>query len=232
MSTLVTFDVDGTLSVFGGYSAYHPISFQQAFSERYRPIPLPEKFLEKPFDGKTDYWIAREMTKKLNPDYTEEELHETIDLIIVRYNEISKESPTLVPYAHELLSKLSEMENVTIAIGSGNIPEVGWRKLELLGLLKYFPTRLCGMGRFDTRLECLLDAKKNAEEKLNKKFTRCIHIGDTLNDITSAEAAGFIPILTHTGRQIPQEELDKHNATVVKNFQEGFDTILKIVSGN
>ena len=65
MNYFISFDIDGTLLKFGGASRNHPLAFSKAFEELLTPIGLPEAFLGKPVDGKTDFWLVKELIRKV-----------------------------------------------------------------------------------------------------------------------------------------------------------------------
>ncbi|EAY17381.1 hypothetical protein TVAG_319760 [Trichomonas vaginalis G3] len=201
-----------------------------AFEQLYQKIDFPERFIGKSTDGKTDSWISKEILHKIKQNYTKTDLEEINNLIITKYLNKSNEIPNLVPGVHDLFKQILKMKDVSIGIASGNFPTIGWKKLEITNLLQYFPNLISGMGYFDTRIECLLDAKKNAQKQSSKQFKRFVHIGDTINDVESAKAVNFTPILVKTGRAIPESIISTLHCTVVENFEEGIDKILQTIA--
>ena len=227
MKFFISFDIDGTLIKFGGASKNHPIAFSQAFSEILEPIGLPEQFLGKNVDGKTDFWLTKEIVRKI----TQNEDISLVQKIKQRISDIYEEfdqPPNLVPGAERLLSKLSSMENVTLGISSGNFESIGWRKLQITNLLPYFPNRICGMGDFDTRIEALNDSREHAVQATGSDFDCYIHVGDTYNDVESARKAGYFPIAVNSGRV--KIESDGKPMLIVDDYDKGYDDIISLVS--
>lgn len=222
---LVTFDIDGTLIAFGGSSRNHPESFSKAFSSHYGKIGYPEAFLGYKIDGKTDFQVTKEMLQKLEVDSSYESIKSMQEEIERNYFSYTNDPPNVLPGVEKLLNSLCNCENVVIGIASGNFPEIGWKKLEITNLLKYFPDKICGMGDFPTRIDALNDARERAEIMLKQKFDICFHVGDTLTDASSAHSAGFYPIVVNTGRH-KYTEFD-FDALVIDNFLIGFEKIME-----
>ena len=225
MSFFISFDIDGTLLKFGGASKNHPLAFAQAFKEILCPIGLPEKFLGRSVDGKTDFWITKELVKKITNKEDLPLTHKLQKRITEIYMEYTQ-PPNLVLGTQKLLEKLSSMDNVTLGISSGNFIDIGWRKLEITNLLQFFPKRICGMGDFDTRIEALNDSRKNVF-KSGLKCDHWIHIGDTLNDVHSARKAGYFPIAINSGRR--RITPDNQPMLIIDDYEQGFDQIMKIL---
>ena len=120
------------------------------------------------------------------------------------------------------------MDNVTLGISSGNFEKIGWKKLEITNLLKYFPNKICGMGDFDTRVEALLDSKEHAIQATGGPFDCYIHVGDTYNDVESARKAGYFPIAVNSGRA--KIEQDGAPLLIINDYEQGFNDIISLVT--
>lgn len=103
-----------------------------------------------------------------------------------------------------------------LGIVSGNIGQIGWRKLELAGLREYFR-----VGAFSedghTRAELARIARDRAiASGYVQPEARVALIGDHWNDINAAKSNGFLAIAVATGLT-PREALVEHNPDILLN---------------
>jgi phosphoglycolate phosphatase-like HAD superfamily hydrolase len=116
---------------------------------------------------------------------------------------------SVCPGVTELLRELKNREAV-LGLVTGNLSQIGWKKMELAGLRKYF-----SFGAFaedaSTRTELAkVAAKQAAEADLAEPDSRISLVGDHPNDIDAAKANGFQAIGVATGLST-LEELEATN---------------------
>jgi phosphoglycolate phosphatase-like HAD superfamily hydrolase len=123
------------------------------------------------------------------------------------------------PGVEPLLARLTR-RNVLLALVTGNLTRIGWRKLERAGLAGYFrfgafgemaPTR-AGLAK--------LAIRQARREKLIGRDAPISLIGDATSDILAAQANGIRSISVRTGIT-PVEDLVKlHPDILLKNLRE------------
>jgi hypothetical protein len=64
-----------------------------------------------------------------------------------------------------MLEILKKERHVVCGIASGNFAGIGWRKLELAGIAKFFGERIGGFGGNEVRRDALVAARRMAEER-------------------------------------------------------------------
>jgi phosphoglycolate phosphatase-like HAD superfamily hydrolase len=109
--------------------------------------------------------------------------------------------PAVLPGIVEILEILVSKPNVTIGLASGNYPAIAWLKLEVAGLVKYFPDRIGGLGECKDRKDAIETAVARAEKVAGRAFDVKVHVGDTPSDVDAAIRAGVIPFAVKTGRR-------------------------------
>jgi phosphoglycolate phosphatase-like HAD superfamily hydrolase len=218
---LLLFDIDGTLIRWkrGRSTEITRRLTQEVFKKH-----LPDGALTS-FAGKTDLLIFKEIADFLSiPD---EELQQKLPELQQQLAELCKEyiSPEhidLMPGVPELLKKLSENENIELALVTGNIRECAFLKLSSYGLDKYFSHGAFGCDHIERRRLPLI-AIRRANEKHGEdifKNNNSIIIGDSPRDIDCAHANG-IPVVCVATAESTVEELEKLNAEIVlKDFSD------------
>ena len=197
----VSFDIDGTVVLFNNQVKIHHKCFQQAISEQCRPIKEPMEEMGRCVYGWMDRNIIYETLKYIGYDTSDESVQKIIDRSVELFEQNLTAVPEVPPGIKNILKELSENENVTIALASGNLEGIAWKKLKNAGIDIYFKDRIGGFGDVcKTRTEALLLARKKAEEKRGYKFDVIIHVGDMPTDVDSAHEAGAIAVAVRTGR--------------------------------
>jgi phosphoglycolate phosphatase-like HAD superfamily hydrolase len=119
----------------------------------------------------------------------------------------------------EFLEQLREHEAV-LGLVTGNLSEIGWKKVELAGLRDYF-----SVGAFSedghTRAELARIAAERARTYC-EEIQRCLItlIGDHANDIEAAKANGFRSVAVATGVS-SADELEKFSPDIlVRDLRE------------
>jgi phosphoglycolate phosphatase-like HAD superfamily hydrolase len=143
------------------------------------------------------------------------------------YIQTCNETPPSLPGIIDTLEALSKVPNVTLAVASGNLPGIAWRKLHLAGLDGYFPERFAGLGTLADRKDAILTAKSQAETAKGITFDAIIHIGDTPADAKAAIEAGVTAFCVRTGAyplsQYPQP------CYIFDSILEGHDQLWKLL---
>ena len=232
---LVTFDIDSTLLKTFPNSP-HSRSLRFAMKELFGIDVCPSQYLNVSFCGCSDEWIVREIIKKATasekpPKATRDEFvriaGDHFEQILDAEKEIS-----VLPGIFELLRKLRSYNNVVTGLCSGNIPKIGWCKIEKAKLGEFFPEKIAGLGGFEDRADILRSAIRDAEEKTGKKFEFCnvFHVGDAPQDVIAANDVGVNAIAVKTGYF--GDDSFKKPCVIVENCESGFDTIIKTILGN
>ncbi len=131
---------------------------------------------------------------------------------------------------------LIELKNRKIPIGvlSGNVETIGWRKIELAGVRKYFDFGAFGDSAFK-RVDLIKIARKKTEKILNKTVPHktLVIVGDTPRDIQCGKEGGIATIGVATGL-FSEAELKKEGADlIVPSFEkeENRKRVIDFLSG-
>lgn len=132
--------------------------------------------------------------------------------------------PFVLPGARELIEQLSN-RGAALALVTGNLSGIGWRKVELAGLKHFFH---CGAFSDDgvTRAQLAHLATARARQQLHAAFNcRVCLIGDHRNDIEAAKANGIRSIAVASG-PMPASELRSHAPEIFINSLADLDVNL------
>lgn len=109
--------------------------------------------------------------------------------------------------AREFVIEVSQ-RGAVLGLVTGNLSQIGWKKVELAGLRSYFSVGgFAEDGRTRARL-ARIAASRAKKQALVTKNCRITLIGDHWNDIEAAKANGFQSVAVATGL-MPIEELRK-----------------------
>jgi phosphoglycolate phosphatase len=202
LSDLVLFDIDGTLVRRAG--PHH----RQALVSAVRQITGVETTTEEiPVHGMLDPDILTWMMRTANLD--DARIQAAMPSIIEAAQDIYETSvPDLrdktCPGVEPLLDCLRE-RGTTLALVTGNLTRIGWRKLERAGLRQYFqfgafgemaPTR-GGLARL-----AIEQARRTGLVADNSRISL---IGDAVQDVAAAHENGIRAIAVRTGITPPEE---------------------------
>ena len=224
---LVSFDIDGTLML-----KTRSIGKKEAMKAVFQIDKNPNEIIGHSLTGYTDMEIAREIVEKLRNDHSEEEkqklMNQYINFVGDYFYEHYDEAPMkILDGTVQILQDLSKLDNVHIAICTGNAKKIGETKLEKTNIKGYFDSDLLGIGTHLKRSDILLDLKNKCQQKYGE-LIRCIHIGDSILDVDNAIEAGFIPIYVNTGAQ--KSKNLQQPSFFVENLVAGHDEIISIVT--
>ncbi len=229
MKYLVLFDIDGTILNFR-----HGIA-KDLFSGMLKELfgcEVPDSAIPK-FHGMTDLQIIKCITENIGHDY--QEVLKTIPdiwkrmLCMFEAHSIP-ENVTLLPGINSIIKALSENNEITLGLITGNFIENAYLKLSIAGLDGFFPTGAFGSDSEDRNLlPPIAIERTNNHYKVNIFNTKnTIIIGDTYRDIECARKNNMKVIAVATGG-FSVEELEMHNPDkTVFDFSD-VDSSLKII---
>uniref|UniRef100_A0A7S0QZI5 Phosphoglycolate phosphatase n=1 Tax=Pyramimonas obovata TaxID=1411642 RepID=A0A7S0QZI5_9CHLO len=212
-TTLITFDVDGTLihSVGEDANKFHKLAFSHAFKTVHG---IDASIDEIPHHGSTDKLVAADTLR--HRGVPEEDITTKMDEYIstmIEYARQNREQAStgiqILPGVIDLLKVLHDRDDMLIALVTGNLEPIGWIKMEELGLLPYFSSpNFGGFGTDHTDRGELV--KIAAERARSHGWTgdNHWHVGDTPKDILAAEYGGAKALGVCTG-VFGKEELEK-----------------------
>lgn len=191
---LALFDIDGTL--LRGAGPHH----RQALENGIRA----ELKLDATMSGiDTPGTLDRDLIRLMLGQSQAEADDNVVDRIALRCQQLYLENCAnnlrhcVLPGVTGLLERLQEAE-VVVGVVTGNLEQIGWKKLELAGLRNYF-----ALGAFSqdgsTRAALAAKAAERARELTGTEFRDIALIGDHRNDVIAAKTNGFRSIAVATG---------------------------------
>jgi phosphoglycolate phosphatase len=195
MTTVILFDIDGTLVLTGGAGAR---AMTRAFADLFA---IPEAFRDIPMSGRTDSWILADAASAHGVPATD--LPRFRDVYLAHLvAEIAKPGPrkAVMPGVRALLDCLAERDDVYLALLTGNYEEAARVKLEYFDLWRYFRCGAFGDGAPD-RNGLLPKAIARIRDCGGPSIrpSEAVLIGDTPLDVACAAACGARCIAVATG---------------------------------
>lgn len=216
---LLLFDIDGTLLNANGVGRR---AIHAALAELTGCEITSEGIA---FSGKTDPQILREVLtlSAVDPVWLDGRFPECLDIFERSAGELM-ESATVdaLPGVRPLVEELADSEDVQLALLTGNLRTMAYRKVGAIGLAHYFPFGAFGCDAED-RNQLPAVAASRAREHVGREFagTDVVVIGDTPRDIDCARAFGATAIAVATGR-FSGEELEAHRPDVLlESLEDG-----------
>jgi len=188
------FDIDGTL--LNSRDGIHYNAFHNAVRQFFG---VSSKIDRVPLHGKTDLGIIRAVLRQ--EGVSDAEIDDKLPLMTaamceeVERNAIGMQ-PELCPSVAELVQRLDAAGKL-LAIASGNLEKIAWKKLEASGLRRYF-----AFGSFSDRREQRADIIRWGVAEAHRRLSAAAVVyvvGDTPSDIQAAHAAGVPVIAVATG---------------------------------
>ncbi len=206
MSTVLLFDIDGTLVSSSGVGR---IAIERAFELRYgRKDVLPASF-----GGMTDKAITRDALRALGLRFdSEADLNREVDATLAAYlcaleQELQGSSRVRIHEGIERALAMAECRaDVALGLGTGNVLEGARLKLGCVGLFHRFAFGGFGDDSVD-RAEILFAGAQRGAARLGQPLDRCrvVVIGDTPRDIAAAHAIGADALAVATGGHTVEE---------------------------
>lgn len=217
MSTLLLFDIDGTLIDSGGAgSRALAIAFENVFS-------IKDAFRHISMAGKTDVQIIKEALNLYDLSCEDG----VVPLLVQSYiNHLGREminsEKHIKPGVFDILGKVDETEGYWAGLLTGNIEEGARIKLDSFGLSDYF---MCGaFGSDDENRNKLLPValkKFNGSTGLDMSYSDCIVIGDTPRDVECSKPYGAKAVAVATGPYSYESLLRTDADLVLESLEDG-----------
>ncbi|HXP47316.1 MAG TPA: HAD family hydrolase [Terriglobales bacterium] len=198
------FDIDGTL--LNSRDGVHYNAFHNAVR---RFFGVSSKIDRVPLHGNTDLGIIRAVLRR--EGVSDAEIDDKLPLMTaamceeVERNAIGMQ-PELCPSVAELVQRLDAAGKL-LALASGNLEKIAWKKLEASGLRRYF-----AFGSFSDRREQRADIIRWGVAEAHRRLSAAAVVyvvGDTPSDIQAAHAAG-VPVIAVATGIFSLEELKSH----------------------
>ncbi len=196
-TSLVLFDIDGTL--MRGAGQHH----KQALIDGIRRVTGLETHLDGvPTSGMLDRDLIAAMLRASG--YSERRIRASLGQMMAESQSCYVAncqidlSPFVCAGVREFVAAVSE-RGAALGLVTGNLSQIGWRKVELAGLREYFKVgAFAEDGRTRGRL-AQIAARRAVKAGLVKKGCRITLIGDHANDVLAAKANGFQSVAVATG---------------------------------
>lgn len=220
MKKLLLFDIDGTL-ITGGKDNL----FAQALKKTHNLDAVPG------FDhrGMTDYTILGAFLEELG--WSKKEAADAMPGLLKGLDSVHSEvfnmhDYSVLPGVKELLIRLCDL-GCTLGLITGNLETRARRKLEALGLWKYFSVGGFGSDPHQVRADLVKVAIRRAgfEESLKDVFV----LGDTVKDIEAAHEAGVkSSVGVANGFRDPEELANAGAKYIFDDFMNTDEVIKKL----
>lgn len=208
MSTVLLFDLDGTLVNTGGAG-------RRAMAAAYHELFGRDDGFRFEFDGMTDFAIARAGLRKQHGEdaaIDQAAIDEFLDKYL-GYLEVElprSEQYRVLPGVSALIESLANLPDVAVGLGTGNIKRGAYAKLVRGALHDAFAFGGFGCDA-EERTELIRAGARRGAERLGRPLEECrvIVIGDTPKDIAAAKGIGAACLAVATGG-FTKAELAEH----------------------
>jgi HAD superfamily hydrolase (TIGR01509 family) len=209
----VLFDIDGTL--VDTFSAYYTVFSKGVAGFAADPIPKPDlrRYLAEGLS-------LRAILEKIFPTSTEEAIYAACrEEILKLFKELEVTEVKAFPGAGELFNALRD-KGVKIGIATGRMSSVEdeWVRFKRLGLDGFIGTIVT--SREVANRKPAPDVIVECARRLDVSTDRCIVIGDTINDISAAKAAGAIAVVVSTGHEDEDRLMEAGADLVLRRLDE------------
>jgi phosphoglycolate phosphatase-like HAD superfamily hydrolase len=196
ISTLVLFDIDGTL-LEGGF--LHKLAFEEALRQVYG---MDHHFDWPNFQGRTDSWIVRHLAMKngISETVAEARANDVLDALANYYvSQRHQITGHVHPGVREYLASLDQ-RGILRGLVTGNVEPIAYYKLMHFNLEKGFALGAFGSDHID-RSDLLRLAIQRAENHFNFHYNgkNVIYIADTPLDMDATHRAGLPGVAVLTG---------------------------------
>ncbi len=216
MTTLILWDIDGTLINSGGAGMR---ALQKSLPKAFGINGLIDDI---EFSGRTDRWIVRQIFAKFSLPATEDNFARYLDAYVAALpDELANPGAEVLPGVRRLLDEAASRPGVAQGLLTGNVRRGAEAKLGFHGLWDYFP-----FGAFadDSEVRDHLGpfALRRARERHGVDFPpeRVWIVGDTPHDIACARAIGARSLAVATGRHPADELAAERPSALVPDFRD------------
>jgi phosphoglycolate phosphatase len=225
---LLLFDIDGTLLNTNGIGRR---AVEEALSEL---VGADVSTRGITFSGKTDQQIIREVLTQAGVEehWLADRFLETIDAYERAASALlSPEVVTAIPGAVELVRQLAEQTALQLALLTGNIRTMAYRKVAAIGLDAHFPFGAFGCDSEDRNaLPAIAVDRALAHCGRHFPAEEVVVIGDTPRDIDCARNFGARSIAVPTGRY-DRQTLEDHGPDVLLDDLRDVAAFARALSG-
>lgn len=226
---LLLFDIDGTLLMRA--ASEHAQAMHETAGELWG---VDTRGVKVPTGGRTDPEIIRALLRGAGVEDSriDERIGEMVPALVAHYERLKPDdlSGFLAPGAVEALDELSADGERHLSLVTGNVQQIGRRKLELAGIGHHFAE---GQGGFACDSAHRPDLPPIARERAaawngGEPWPResTVVIGDTTRDIACARADGAMVVCVPTGPQSADELAGAD--TVIESLHELPDALRRL----
>ncbi len=226
---LLIFDIDGTLTDSGGLGRK---ALESAAYEIYGILESTKDIVPH---GLTDFLIFERMLKYMDVQSVDvfAEFRRFCEVYVRHFaSEIGKSKyPILLKGVISTLERLSKIDGIYLAVGTGNIRMNAEIKLSKQDIAKYFPVGGFGDGDFP-RSEVIANALRNSQRYYDLEFSpeNVWVIGDTPLDIEAGKLNGLRTVGVASSIFNEEKLQASHPDLVISSFEnanEFLETILE-----
>lgn len=199
---LILFDIDGTLVRKAG--PHHRMALEEGIRQVTGIATTTQGI---PVHGMLDPDILTQMLQRVG--YSDDDIRRMMPEIIEAAEEVYLATVPEIrdkccPGAGDLLDSL-RAQSIPLALVTGNVTRIGWKKLEMAGLHHYFE-----FGAFAEMAETRGGLARLAVEQARRSGfigngARIALVGDAPQDIRAAQENGIVSIAVKTGVSLPEE---------------------------
>ncbi len=233
MKHLVLFDIDGTILRYKKYNSREV--FSSVIRDIFGKMPSFENLPD--FSGMTDLQILYEIADYVGTPRSEldNRLPQVWELLLKEFKRHCREDKiVLLPGIRQLIERLSEKEDIQLALLTGNFRDNAYLKMKVFRLDKYFPFGAFGSDNSDRNQLPKIAVERGNEMAGEKIFdlSNSLIIGDSLRDIECAKSNNIAVLCVATGK-IRYEDLEAENPDVLlKDFSDvdlAYNTIIDLL---
>jgi phosphoglycolate phosphatase len=212
-TTLLLFDIDGTLLTTGGCG-------ERALRGAVRDFfGCEDDLKEIEIAGRTDTSIARQLLRKYKGD--EEKALDVLEHYLRHLPVLLPQiQGRLLPGVRDLLDSLHGRENVVLALLTGNLHRGAEFKLSHYGVWHYFQFGAFADDHHDRNKLGAFAMARAKERGLEPRADRVFVIGDTPHDIACARACGAQAIGVATGGSSYEALVAANPDAVLRDFTD------------
>jgi phosphoglycolate phosphatase len=216
MTTLLLWDIDGTLLNAGG------AGMRALRVALHRVFAINGSINDIDYAGRTDRWIMRQIFAKFGLPATEEHFMRFADGYAAALPaELADHSIHLLPGVPQLLDSALARGDVALGLLTGNLRRGAEAKLNSKNLWGYFPFGAFGDDCEDrNRLGPHALSRARAHHGVEFAPVNTWMIGDTPHDVVCARAFGARAIAVATGRHSADELRAEHPDAVFADFSD------------